>query len=112
MLLLPREPGFFLDLVQASPDSILAHDFLHAQKRRIDQVASRRGDVRIAPVTGQHTERSTVPRTSRLLGAFGLVKCIGQPATQPSKRPACFRYSMKNGNWPSGVTVAEPSHST
>src|SRR6516225_10204480 len=111
MLLLPRKPGFLVDFVKSPPNRVLTHDLLHPQQGRIDRITSQRRDVRIASVAGQHRQ-STVPRTSRLLGAFGLVKCIGQPATQPSNTPPCFRYSMKNGNWPSGVTVAEPSHST
>ena len=48
---------------------------------------------------------------SRLRGAFGLVKNSGQSATQLSNRPPCFKYSMKNGNCPSGVTGAVVSHS-
>jgi len=34
-----------------------------------------------------------VPSTSRLRGAFGLVKDSGKSATQPSNGPPCFRYS-------------------
>src|SRR5437016_8080078 len=51
---------------------------------------------------------------SRFDGAFGLVSDSGHPATQPSNNPPCFRYSMKNGSWPSGVTAAPSpfSHST
>ena len=57
------------------------------------------------------TDSSTVPSTSRLPGAFGLVSRSGQPATQPSNRPLCFRYSMKNASWPIVVTGAAGSHS-
>src|SRR5262249_25892404 len=57
------------------------------------------------------TDNSRVPSTSRLRGAFGLVNNSGQSATQPSNKPPCFRYSMKNGNCPSGVTGAVGSHS-
>ena len=46
------------------------------------------------------------------MGAFGLVSDNGQSATQASNRPPCFRKSMKNGNWPNGVTGAVASHST
>jgi hypothetical protein len=53
-----------------------------------------------------------VPSRSRLRGAFGLVSDNGQSATQPSNNPPCFRYSMKNGSWPKGVTGAVASHST
>jgi len=49
---------------------------------------------------------------SRLRGAFGLVNTSGQSATQPSNKPPCFRYLMKNGYCPSGVTAAVVSHST
>src|ERR1700758_38435 len=51
---------------------------------------------------------------SRFDGAFGLVSESGHPATQPSNNPPCFRYSMKNGSWPSGVIAARSpaSHST
>ena len=45
-------------------------------------------------------------------GAFGLLSDNGQSATQPSNNPPCFRYSMKNGSWPKGVTGAVASHST
>jgi hypothetical protein len=33
-----------------------------------------------------------------LLGAFGLVKCSGQPETEPSNRRPRFRYATKKGN--------------
>ena len=38
------------------------------------------------------TDSSAVPRTSRLLGAFGLLKYSGQSETQPSNSPPCFKY--------------------
>src|SRR5207302_10534370 len=48
---------------------------------------------------------------SRFDGAFGLVSDSGHPATQPSNNPPCFRYSMKNGSWPSDVTAAPSPYS-
>jgi hypothetical protein len=57
MLLLPQEPGLLVDLVETSPNRVLAHDFFHAQQPRIDRVASQRRDVRIAPVAGQHRQK-------------------------------------------------------
>ena len=60
------------------------------------------------------TDNITVPSMSRFDGALGLVRDSGHPATQASNNPPCFRYSMKNGSWPSGVIDAPSpfSHST
>src|SRR5438477_6903107 len=113
LFLQPGSPGFGLDLAQCPTDRVLADHLGHPKQWWIDRVAAQRRDVGVAPMPAS-TDNITVPSMSRFDGALGLVRDSGHPATQASNNPPCFRYSMKNGSWPSGVIDAPSpfSHST
>jgi hypothetical protein len=53
----PRHAGNLVDLVEAAPDSIFAHNLIHPQQRRIDQVAAQCRHVRITPMAGQNRQQ-------------------------------------------------------
>jgi hypothetical protein len=111
MLLLPREPGFLVDLVKPSPNRIRAHDLLHPPQRWIDRVTSQRRDVGIVPVAGQYRQKH---RAKNVAFAWRIrAREVHRTACNPTvEQAALLQILDKNANWPSGVTVAESSHST
>ena len=69
------QPGgarLFLNRREGAPHRVLADDSLHAQKLRHNAVAAQRRDMGVARVS-RNIDSIAVPRTSRALGAFGLV---------------------------------------
>lgn len=78
---------------------------------RVDPVIANCRDMRIPVVADQDRQQHGREHRAFIRRVVALV-AIGQSATPASKTLLTLRNSMKNGNWPSGVTTAAGSHST
>jgi hypothetical protein len=111
MALQPAQPRRFVELAEVAAHRVLAQHLAHAEQRRVHPIAAQRRDVGVAPVTRQNRQQHRAKQIA-LARRIRAAQRQGAVATQPSNNPPCFRYSMKNGSWPNGVTGAVASHST
>jgi len=52
----PRRAGCFIDAFQGTAQRVLADYSVHAQRLRCHRIASQRGDVGVAPMSGQQAQ--------------------------------------------------------
>ena len=76
VVLQPGQALHFVDLLQVAAYRLLADHLVHAEQRRVYRIAPERGDVGVAPMTGQHRQQHGAEQVT-------LARCVW--AAQPER---------------------------